>query len=188
MKAGTRKSDSSARPRTRWARASSGSLSAAIWLSTRASSVSRRLGPVYDVYAGHALAVEDDAPGRREHPLRDANACFLGEFSNDAAAEIDRLAADVAAVRRAAGKIQLPGAGMARPHFAEQEGAVARAQRRHREAIIDLAVGKAEIAPGEKAREARLEKIRFENASARPRRRLSRRGWREGRARRTASD
>ena len=46
---------------------------------------SRRLGPVYDVYAGHALAVEDDAPGRREHPLGDANACFLGEFSNDAA-------------------------------------------------------------------------------------------------------
>jgi len=45
----------------------------------------RRFEPVDDIHAGDALAVEDDAPRRREHPLGDADARFLGEFSNDAA-------------------------------------------------------------------------------------------------------
>ena len=64
-------------------------------------------------------------------------------------------------------KIPAPRVGGVRPHDAEQERAVAAAQRAHREAVDRVGVGKVPVAPGEEAREVGLRSRR------RPRLRLA---------------
>ena len=136
-------------PRTICMRASSASGSSARNASTRALIASA--GAARRMIFMQAIARRriDDGPCRAIGDFMRLDAGFLQEFARRARREIDAAGEDILRVGRAGGKIDRAGVGRVRGHFAEQEGAVAADERRHREAVADLAAGKAEIPPGE---------------------------------------
>ncbi len=120
----------------------------------------------HDLHAGDARRRIDDGPTRVERDLAGLDAGFLQEFAQRASLEIDAAGEDVLGIGRAGGKVDRAGVGGVRGHFAEQEGAVGADERGHREAVADLRVGKAEIAPGEKGGVVGLEIVAAQDRRA----------------------
>src|SRR5882672_11227793 len=83
------------------------------------------------------------------------------EFAHDAARYVDRAVPDVVEVGRSGRKIDAPGVRRVLAHLAEHEGAVGAAERAHTKTVEHGSVGKAPVAPRQKACE-----IGFEIAGA----------------------
>ncbi len=101
--------------------------------------------------------VNSDGPSGRDARLIGADPGLLEQFPARACLEIDPVAEDVARIRGAGGKVDLPGVERMLRHLAEQEGAVGAAEGGHRKAIVDGFAGLAEFVPGEKVGVIRLE-------------------------------
>ena len=106
-----------------------------------------------------AGGANDQGPAAARSPPRSAFTPVSSNNSRRALASRSTLPSKTSRrVRRAGGKIDLPGVEGMRGHLAEQESPVGAAQRRHREAIVDRIAGKAEFAPRRGNRRSRSAK------------------------------
>ena len=79
----------------------------------------------------------------------EADADLLDKLAAEMPCKFERAAGiEIARFRRPAGKGEQPRIGGGRGHFAEQERAVGTLERRRREKVADIGVGKIPIAPG----------------------------------------
>jgi len=112
-----------------------------------------RLRRAQHSHHGDASLVEDRMPPRLGTNRLGRKPGLLRKLAQHAALEIDAFADHVVGIRRAADEIHFSGVGGVAGHDAEHEGAVGGAQRTHREAIAHALVGKAPVAPCQKAGE-----------------------------------
>src|SRR5437667_312369 len=78
---------------------------------------------------------------------------LLGEFAPQVAGEIDAFADNIAGIGRSSRKVDFAGIHRVRAHDAEQESAVAAAQRGGRKAVLHAGVRKTPVAPSDEAGE-----------------------------------
>jgi hypothetical protein len=101
---------------------------------------------------------EHGVPSRGHGDIVGRQAGLFGKLAQQAAVEIDGVAAHVVGIGRAGREIELAGVGGMRRHQPEQERAVGTMQRAHRKADLDRPIGKIEGAPRQEAREIGFEK------------------------------
>src|SRR6202035_293923 len=102
-------------------------------------------------------ACDDAVPMRGRAIVRRPQSGFLLDFAGSAAGDVDLTMADIVEVGRSRRKIDATRIRGVPAHFAEDEGAVAGAQRAHSESVEHASVGKAPVAPGQEACEIGLE-------------------------------
>ena len=103
----------------------------------------------HEFHAGDPLRRDRQSPARRDVRFGGQEPGLFEQFPARARLKIHPIVEDVVRIRRSGGKIDLAGVVGVVRHLAKQKRPVVRAQRSHREAIVDRFAGMAEIAPGE---------------------------------------